>query len=37
MVTEAANVTATEALDANAIDLVASDQQDLLPSSTALR
>ena len=30
MVTEAANVTATEALDANAIDLIASDQQDLL-------
>jgi len=30
MVTEAANVTATEALDAHAIDLIASDQTDLL-------
>ncbi len=30
MVTEARNVTATEALDANAIDLIASDQDDLL-------
>ena len=37
MVTDAANVTATEALDADAIDLIAADQDDLLTQLDGFR